>query len=169
MNHETITGTLSWFKIPLLNGFSLIRAKQRLLRRRRIVYEKFLEPTKKPKVIYTGIWKSCGDLSWNHRTSTPHGSETNGIAERPVRRVKEGTSAVLLQSGLGERWWSDSVDCFRYLRHVQDLLADGKTPLERQQFLLEEWLNTTPFQCETNQDFTILARKFYLEHSSAMR
>ena len=30
-------------------------------------------------------------------TSTPHRSETNGIAERAVRRVKEGTSAVLLQ------------------------------------------------------------------------
>ena len=34
--------------------------------------------------------------------STPHRSETNGIAERAVRRVEEGTSAVLLQSGLNE-------------------------------------------------------------------
>ena len=34
--------------------------------------------------------KSCEDLSWNHCTSTPHRSETNGIAERAVRRVKEG-------------------------------------------------------------------------------
>ena len=31
-------------------------------------------------------------------------SETNGIAERAVRRVKEGTSAVLLQSALNENW-----------------------------------------------------------------
>ena len=44
-------------------------------------------------------------LSWNHCTSTPHRSETNGIAERAVRRVKEGTSAVLSQSGLNESWW----------------------------------------------------------------
>ena len=50
-------------------------------------------------------------LSWNHRTSTPHRSETNGTAERAVRRVKEGTSAVLIQSGLDERWWSDSMEC----------------------------------------------------------
>ena len=37
----------------------------------------------------------------------PHESETNGIAARAVRRVKEGTSAVLLQSGLNESWWAD--------------------------------------------------------------
>ena len=33
--------------------------------------------------------KACEDLSWNHCTSTPHRSGTNGIAERAVRRVKE--------------------------------------------------------------------------------
>ena len=62
---------------------------------------KFLEPTRKQKVIYTDysleFGKACEDLSWTHCTSTPHRSETNGIAERAVRRVKEGTSAVLLQ------------------------------------------------------------------------
>ena len=67
---------------------------------------KFLEPTGKPKVIYTDksleFGKACEDLSWNHCTSTPHRSQTNGVAERAVRRVKEGTSAVLLQSGLNE-------------------------------------------------------------------
>ena len=83
---------------------------------------KFLEPSEKPKVIYTDIslefGKSCEEFSWNHRTSTPHRSETNGIAERAVRRVKEGTSAVLLQ-------------CSCYLRNVEDLLADVNTPYER--------------------------------------
>ena len=61
--------------------------------------QKFLEPDTKPKAIYTDnsleFGKACEDLSWNHCTSTPHRSETNGIAERAVRRVKEGTSAVL--------------------------------------------------------------------------
>ena len=47
-------------------------------------------------------------------------------------RVKEGTSAILPQSGPDERWWSDSVECYCYLRNVQDLLADGKTTHERQ-------------------------------------
>ena len=77
--------------------------------------QKFLEPTRKPKAIYTDnsleFGKSCEELSWNHCTSTPHRSETNGIAERAVRREKEGTSAVLLQSGLDNEWWADSMEC----------------------------------------------------------
>ena len=68
--------------------------------------QKFLEPERKPKVIYTDnsleFGKACEDLSWKHCTSTPHRSDTNGFAERALRRVKEGTSAVLLQSGLNE-------------------------------------------------------------------
>ena len=48
-----------------------------------------------------------------------------------MRRVKEGTSAVLLQSGLDENWWADSMECFSYLRSVTDLLSDGKTSYER--------------------------------------
>ena len=93
--------------------------------------QKFLEPTRKPKVIHTDnsleCCKSCEDVSWNHCTSTPHRSETNGIAERAVRRIKEGTSAVRLQSGLDEKWWADSMECYCYLRNIQDLLSDGKT------------------------------------------
>ena len=94
-----------------------------------------MEPDRKPKVTYTDnsleFGKACEDLSWNHCTSTPHRSETNGIAERAVRRVKEGTSTVLLQSGLNENWWADSMECYTYLRNVTDLLSDGKTPYER--------------------------------------
>ena len=75
--------------------------------------------------------KACEVLSWNHCTSTPHRSETNGIAERAARRIKEGTSAVLLQSGMDNEWWADSMECCCYLRNIQDLLSDGKTPYER--------------------------------------
>ena len=96
---------------------------------------KFLGPDRKPKVIYTDnsleFGKACEDLSWNHFSSTPHRLETNGIAERAVRRLKESTSAVLLQSGLDEKWWADSMECYTYLRNVQDILFDGKTPYER--------------------------------------
>ena len=91
--------------------------------------QKFLGPNRKPKVIYTDnsleFGKACEDLSWNHCTSTPHRLETNEIAERAVRRVKEGTSAVLLQWKLVGRfhgmlylsakhsrplvWWENSI------------------------------------------------------------
>ena len=96
---------------------------------------KVLEPTRNAKVIHTDnsfeFGKACEDLSWNHSTSTPHRSESNGIAERAVRRIKEGTSTVLLQSGQNEKWWADSMECCCNLRNIQDLLSDGKTPYER--------------------------------------
>ena len=97
--------------------------------------EKFLEPTQRPGVVYTDnsieFGKACEELSWNHRTSTPDQSETDGITERAVRRVKEGTSAALLLSGLNEKWWADCRERCCYLRNVQDSLADGKTLHER--------------------------------------
>ena len=97
--------------------------------------QKFLEPERNSKVIYTDnsleFGKAFDYLSWHHCTSTPHRSETNGIAGKAVRRVKEGTSAVLLQPGLNESWWAGSMECYTYLRNVTDLLSDGKTPYER--------------------------------------
>ena len=66
----------------------------------------FLEATGKPKVIYTDnsleFGNACEDLSGNHCTTTPQRSETNGNAERAVRKIKEGTSAILLQSGMAQ-------------------------------------------------------------------
>ena len=67
---------------------------------------KFPEPSARPKVMYTDksleFRKVCQDSFWNHCTSAPHRSETNGIAELAVRRVKQGTSAILLQLGVDE-------------------------------------------------------------------
>ena len=88
-----------------------------------------MEPEKKPKVICTDnaleFGKAFEDLSWNHCTSTPHRSETNGIAERTVRRVIEGTSALLLQSGLNESWWQILWNCYIDQRNVSDLFSDA--------------------------------------------
>ena len=125
----------SWCRTWPPNGSSRIRAKHKLHRKHPRSLQKFLEPDRKPKVIYTDnsleFGKACEDLSWNRCTSTPRRSETNEISERAVRRVKEGTSAVLLHSGLDENWWADSMECYTYLRNVQDLLSDGKTPYDR--------------------------------------
>ena len=126
----------SWCRTWPLNGSRRIREKKnKTSQETQRSLQKFLEPERNPKVIYTDnsleFGKACEDLSWNHCTSTPHRSETNGIAERAVRRVKEGTSAVLLQSGLNESWRADSMECYTCLRNVTDLLSDGKTPYER--------------------------------------
>ena len=106
VNLETIIDMQSMCRTWPPNGSSRISAEQKLHRKDKGSLEKFLEPNRKPKVIFTGnsleFGKSCEEFSWNHCTSTPDRSETHGIAERAVRRVKEGTSAVLLQSGLGE-------------------------------------------------------------------
>ena len=94
--------------------------------------------------------------------------EANGIAERAVRRIKEGTSAVLLQSGLDEKWWADSMECCCYLRHVQDHLADGKTPFERRFGeplkgpIIPSGVNIIRFHRDIKQDFINLARKYHL-------
>ena len=174
VNHKTITGTLSLFRILPLNGFNPVRAKQKLLRRRKRVYESSSSRRKCQKLISTDnnsleFGKSCEDLSWNHRSSTPHRSETNGIAERAARRVKEGTSAVLLQSGMDQKWWPDSMECYCYLRNVTSwqtaklFMKDvSENQSKGQLFFLEQWLKIIRVQREICQDFISLARKCYL-------
>ena len=135
VNLETIIDMQSWCRTWPPNGSSRILAKQKLGRKHKRSLQKFLEPDRKPEVIYTDnsleFGKACEDLSWNHCTSTPHRLETNGIPERAVCRAKEGTFAVLLQSGLNENWWADSMECCTYLRNVAYLLSAGKTPLRK--------------------------------------
>ena len=54
----------------------------------------FLEPSQKPKVMYTDssldFGKSCEALSWNHGTSTLYRTETKGIAEMRYTASKRG-------------------------------------------------------------------------------
>ena len=45
---------------------------------------------------------------------------------------KKGTSAVLLQSSLDEKLCAVSMECYSYLRNIQDLFPDEKTPYGRQ-------------------------------------
>ena len=87
--------------------------------------------------------------------------------------MKEGTSAVFLQPGLDEKRWADSMECHTYLRNVQDLLSDGKTPYERRfgepfngpiipfGSLVEYYLSLR----KTSQESISLERKSYLDYS----
>ena len=86
------------------------------------------------------------------------------------------TSAVLLQSGLNENWWADSMECYTYLRNVTDLLSDGKTPYERRFGKPFEgpiipfgyWLSITLELRKTSQESINLESKSYLDCSSDM-
>ena len=140
--------------------------------------QKILGPDGKLKVICTDnsleFGKACEDLSWNHCMSTPHRSETNGIAERAVRRVKEGTSAVLLQSGLDEKWWADSLWNVTAIRetfkaswqmgklHTKDVLENLS---KDQSFRLVRWVSITLFLRKTSHESVNVERKSYLDCS----
>ena len=123
-----------WYKIWQLSGSCRIRAKQKLLRKHKGACKSSWSPIGILKTFtLTTPWNVAklveifpGIIARRHRTT-----ETIGIAERPVRRVKEGTSAVLLQSGLNENRWADSTECQCCQRNIQDLLSDGKTLCER--------------------------------------
>ena len=62
-------------------------------------FRTFLEPLEKPKIIYTDnsleFGKSCEDPSWNHRTSTPHRLETNGIAESSTQSERRNVCCTV--------------------------------------------------------------------------
>ena len=119
VNLGTITDTLSWYEFSPLNG---IRVKPKLHRRRRRIYERSHSRCRSQKLIHTYnlflFGKYCEELSWNHRTTTLHRSETSGNAERA-------------QSGSDDKWWSDSMKCCCYLRDDQDFLAEWKSQNER--------------------------------------
>ena len=99
--------------------------------------QKFLEPERKPKVIYTdNSWefdKVCEDHSWFRCKSTPHGSETNEWDCWKSSAQSKGRhlccicgNQVWMKVG-GQILWNG----YTSLRYGTDLLSDGKTPYER--------------------------------------
>ena len=92
------------------------------------VLQRFFPPEWKRGVIHTDksleFTTACEDLIWNHDKSTPHRSETNGIVERAVRTVKEGTSTLLVQSELDEQVGSS--DGKSLLVTIHSRFLDGK-------------------------------------------
>ena len=46
------------------------------------------------------------------------------MAERAVRKVKEGTACTLVQSGFDEAWWGEAMKCFCFLKNVIDQTSE---------------------------------------------
>ena len=92
-----------------------------------------------------------------------------------MRRVKEGTSAVLLQSGLDENWWADSMEMLhlsakrdrfvirREDAQMRDVLGNHLKDLL---FHLVHWLTIILSLRKTSQESVNLERKSYLDCSS---
>ena len=66
---------------------------------------------------------SLKKLAWVHDTSTPNRPATNSLIETANKRVKEGTSACLVQAGLDDQWWDLAMCCYCFLRNVVDQLV----------------------------------------------
>ena len=79
--------------------------------------------------IWDGMW---GFIMESPHFNTSHQSETTGIAERAVRRLKK--KKALQQYCYSQDWMKGCgpiLECYCYLRNIQDLPGDGKTPYER--------------------------------------
>lgn len=96
---------------------------------------RFLGPQTKAKHAYSDnskeLAKAFKDLDITHDTSTPYRPETNGVAERAVRRVKEGTACALVQSGFDELWLVFAMECYCYLRNIVDVLISNEIAYHR--------------------------------------
>ena len=163
-----------------LNGNRLACAEQKTSYEQRL--QKNLEPKGSPKLVYTGSSLEFGqafeDQFWNHCTSTPHRSDTKGIAERAVRWVKEGTSAILLQSGLDEPWSAVPKECCCNLRNVLRPLVGQENSLRKATWrtiwwaikvLLGQCMNVIPSLRKTSQDATCLVKRSYQANLLDMR
>lgn len=67
------------------------------------------------------------DLGWCHDTCTHYCPQTNGVAEGAERRVKEGKSCALNQSGWAVQWWPEAMACYCFLRNIADAQKYGFT------------------------------------------
>ena len=177
MNLETITDALSWYKIGQLSGFNHTRAKQELLRKQKRAYKSSwsrrgnqqLFTLTIPKNLGKPVKTCLGIIVRQHHTD----QKQMGLLREQCVELRKGHLRYCCKPGLDENWWADSMECYSYLRNIQDLLSDGKTPFERRfgkpfkgpitpfGSLVEYY----PFLRKTSQESINLERKSYLDCS----
>ena len=57
--------------------------------------------------------------------------QTNGTADRAVRRLQEGTATAMVQCGLPDQWRDRAKECCCCLRNAYNKMADSKTTYEK--------------------------------------
>ena len=126
-------GVLFWYQIWPLNGSRVTRKKNFTRVHEKLVevlgagrrdkdgkYRQFL-------AIYPSLWRLILESLYVETTQM----QDWRYRWKSWRRLKEGTSAVLVQSGLDEQCCADAMKWYWYLHNIQDLFRDGKTPSER--------------------------------------
>ena len=96
-----------------------------------IALERFQGPMFSDRILhlYTDgapeIVKAGKNLRTCHDTGTPYRSATNGIAEREIRNVLEGTRTLLEHSGLPTSYWPYASHCFCH--HANIRMVEGES------------------------------------------
>ena len=116
-NQQCITNIQWLCKTLRLNGSKVIHAKPKQLSRRREVFEKFTS-RRKPKIHVSGqvseIHNCLRRSEWKSWEIWAIPIRNTWTAEQAVRRVKESTASVVVQSALQESWWAEAMECYCY-------------------------------------------------------
>ena len=90
-------------------------------------------PLKKEESLYAEnvpeLYAIAMRLGWSFFSPIPGQPQSNGLAERMVRRVNEGGRACLVQSGLPREWWAIARVSFCFAIDIN--LVDGDSSYNR--------------------------------------
>ena len=90
---------------------------------------------------YKEFIEACQDYNGIVTQARLIAQKRNGVAERALRRMQEGTAIAPVQSGLPDERWDCAMECSYYLRNVHD----KKWPMARQHSrkdMVDNWRTT---------------------------
>ena len=70
----------------------------------------------------------CAQHEIIHETTTPYSPQSNRVAERKNRTLKEMMNTVLISSGLSQNMWGEAILTANYLLNKVLKKKAGKTP-----------------------------------------